>query len=149
MPAGLSNALELKEKIQQALAEIDKRERERKANNKGVLDAETGKPRGPRVHLADPEAVMMKRRGGYVVGYNGQAAVDAKAQVIVGADLVASATDEEQMIPMLEEIKDTAGQLVEETAFDGGFHSATNLEAVANEPTDVYPIRGTCVYRTP
>ena len=145
MPDEFSNALQLKEKIQVALAEIGKRESTRKAHKKGALDPETGKPRGPRVHLADPEAVTMKGRGGYVVGYNGQSAVDAKAQVIVGADLVASATDNEQMIPMLQEIKDTAGQLAEETAFDGGFHSAANLEAIANEPTDVYvadPVMG-------
>jgi len=145
MPAELSNALQLKEKIQEALAEIDKRERERKAHKKGALDPKTGKPRGPKVHLADPEAVTMKGRRGYVVGYNGQAAVDSKAQVIVAADLVASATDNEQMVPMLQEIKDTAGRLADETTFDGGFHSATNLEAVANEPTEVYvpdPVMG-------
>jgi len=145
MPAELSNALQLKEKIQVALAEVEKRERERRTHKKGALDPETGEPRGPRVHLADPEAVTMKGRGGYVVGYNGQNAVDGKAQVIVAADLVASATDNEQMVPMLQEIKDTAGRLAEETAFDGGFHSATNLEAVANESTEVYvpdPVMG-------
>jgi len=145
MPAELSDAVQLKEKIQEALAEIDKRGRERKTTKKGVLDPETGDPRGPRVHLADPEAVTMKGRRGYVVGYNGQAAVDSKAQVIVAADLVASATDNGQMVPMLQEIKDTAGRLAEETTLDGGFHSAANLEAVANEPTDVYvpdPVMG-------
>ena len=137
MPKQLTDPVARREQIRVALAELDRRAQERK-NTKGPVDPKTGERVGPPVHLADPEAVMMKGRRGYIVGYNAQAAVDAKDQVIVAAEVVASSTDNEQQIPMLQETEETAGRLAEVTVMDGGYHSATNVEATQELPTDLY-----------
>jgi len=138
MPAELADPAVLREQVRAAREELDRREARRRASNPGALDPETGRPRGPAVSLADPEAVLMKGRHGYVMGYNAQAAVDAKEQVIVAAEVVAQATDNDQLVPMLQETEATAGRLADATAFDGGFHSAQNLEATQGMPTDLY-----------
>ncbi len=138
MPEELRNPEELKARIQAALAKVDEREANRRSHHKGAIDPKTGQPRGPEVHLADPEAVVMKGRHGFVAGYNAEAAVDDKAQVIVGADVIAQATDNDAMVPMLEEVRENTGRLAEVTVFDSGYHSAANLEATANAPTDLY-----------
>jgi transposase len=138
MPKDLADAQRLREQVHVAMSELDRRAEQRRSHNKQAVDPETGERVGPPVNLADPEAVMMKGRGGYVIGYNAQAAVDAKAQIIVGAELVASATDNDQQVLMLKEIEETAGQLAQVTVMDAGYHSAENLEATQNMPTDLY-----------
>jgi transposase len=138
MPRDLADAQRLREQVQAALSELDRRAEHRKTQYKGAVDPETGERVGPKVNLADPEAVMMKGRKGYVTGYNAQAAVDAKEQIIVGAELVASATDNDQQVLMLKEIEETAGHLAQVTVMDAGYHSAENLEATQNMPTDLY-----------
>jgi transposase len=138
MPQALANPEALHEQVQAALKELDRREARRRTFKKGALDPETGEPKGPPVSLADPEAVLMKGRGGYVLGYNAQAAVDARAQVIVAAEVVADATDNDQQVLMLRETEETAGRLAEVTALDGGYHSAENLEATQELATDLY-----------
>jgi len=138
MPEELRNPEALKVRIQVALAKVDEREANRKSHHDGAVDPKTGEPRGPQVHLADPEAVLMKGRHGFVAGYNAQAAVDDKERVIVGAEVIAQATDNEAMVPMLEQVRENTGRLADATALDSGYHSAANLEAVADAPTDMY-----------
>ncbi len=138
MPEEPRDPKELQARIRAALAEVDQRETARKSHHPGGKDPKTGKPRGPQVHLADPEAVVMKGRHGFVVGYNAEAAVDDKAQVIVGADVTAEATDNEALVPMLERVRENTGRLAEATVFDSGYHSAANLEATADAATDLY-----------
>ena len=138
MPKELADAQRLREQVRAALSELDRRQEERRAVHKGATDPETGERHGPPVNIADAEAVMMKGRRGYVVGYNGQAAVDAKEQVIVACDLVASATDNDQQVQMLREIEETTGRLADVTAMDGGYYSAANLQATQDMSTDLY-----------
>ena len=138
MPAELHNPRELKGRIEAALAQVKEREASRSSHHAGAADPRTGEPRGPQVHLADPEVVMMKGRHGYVAGYNAQAAVDARAGVIVAADVIAQASDQEALEPMLDQIRANTGRLAQVTAADGGYHSAANLEALAEAPTDLY-----------
>lgn len=138
MPKDLADAQKLREQVKAALSELDRRAEQRRTCNQGAVDAETGEPLGPPVNLADPEAVMMKGRHGFVVGYNAQAAVDAKAQIIVAAEVVASATDNDQQVPMLREIEETTGRLADVTVMDAGYHSAANLEATQEMRTDLY-----------
>lgn len=129
-PKNLRDAQKLRDQVKTAISELDRREEERRGGGKGAVDAETNERLGPPVNLADPEAVLMKGRRGYMVGYN--------AQVIVGADIVAAATDNDQMVPMLEAIEETTGRLADVTVLDGGYHSAKNLEATQDTETDLY-----------
>jgi hypothetical protein len=127
--------VKLRERLLQGLAISKARE----LGRRGVQKSSTkGKADGPRVNLADPEAVVMKGAHGFVAGYNAQAAVDGKAQIIVGAELVADGTDTAQLPTMLKEVKETAGGLAMVTACDAGYHSGENLEAMQAEATNWY-----------
>ncbi len=138
MPEALKNPEELQARIKEALAELDQREASRKSHHDGAINPKTGQPYGPEINLADPKAVQLKGRHGFVIGYNSQAAVDAKARVIVGANVIAQATDNEALVPMLDEIQANTGRLADVTVQDSGYHSADNLAAVQNRPTDVH-----------
>jgi transposase len=138
MPASLADAQRLKEQIKAALQEMARREAERTAHHKGATDAKTGEQEGPKVHLADPSAVLMKGRHGFVLGYNGQAVVDGHAGIVVAADVVASATDTGQLLPMIREAEANTGRAAEATTADAGYHSAQNLAEVEKEGREVY-----------
>ena len=90
-----------------------------------------------RVNLTDGDAQLMKGRHGIEAGYNAQAMVSpldpAKAtrsgMLITGADVVNSASDTAQLVPMLEKSEETTGVRVPITLADGGYHTAANLQA--------------------
>lgn len=138
MPAALADPVRRRAQVQEALAALARHEAARRTTKKGAVDARTGERKGPKVSLADPEAVMMKGRHGYVMGYNAQAAVDGKAQVIVAAEVVAAATDNAQQGPMLQATQENTGRLAEVTALDGGYYAAQNLEAAEGLRTALY-----------
>jgi len=137
LPAELQDAQQLRARIQAALAEITAREAERKSDVPAA-DPQASAPQGPKVHLADPEAVTMKGRHGFVTGYNAQAAVDSAEGVIVAAEAVADPTDSASLVPMLDAIQGNTGRLAQTTTADSGYHSADNLEALAQRPTTAY-----------
>jgi hypothetical protein len=138
LPADLTDAQRLRDQVQAALAEVQAREASRAAHHGGAVDHETGKPVGPRVHMADPKAVVMKGRHGYVLGYNAQAVVDSKAHIIVGADVVASATDTSFLMPMLSDAEQSSGQRAAVSLADAGYHSAQNLADAEQAGRTVY-----------
>lgn len=49
--------------------------------------------------------------------------------LITAADVINSASDSGQLVPMLEQAKELTGERVHLTLADGGYHTATNLEA--------------------
>jgi hypothetical protein len=55
-------------------------------------------------NFIDPESLIMKSKDGFVQAYNGQAAVDAHAQIIVAQDVTQSAVDYSQLVPMTDAI---------------------------------------------
>ena len=90
-----------------------------------------------RVNLTDEDAQLMKGRSGIVIGYNAQAMVSPLApetakgngMLITAAEVVNSAADSGQLVPMLERAEEVIGQRVPVTLADGGYHTAANLEA--------------------
>ena len=90
-----------------------------------------------RVNLTDGDAQLMKGRHGIEAGYNAQAMVSplnpAKAtrigMLITAADVVNSASDTAQLVPMLEMSEEMTGAHVPMTLADGGYHTAANLQA--------------------
>ena len=70
----------------------------------------------------------MKTRGGYIQGYNVQAAADADNQVIVAQGLNAEGNDQRQLEPMIKAIKISAKRLPKELSTDSGYCSERNLE---------------------
>ncbi len=74
-------------------------------------------------NFTDPDSRIMKRNGTYLQGYNAQAAVDPKHQLIVGYGLTNQASDAGNLIPMLKQVGDMLGRLPEGTLADSGYWS--------------------------
>jgi transposase len=96
---------------------------------------------GSRINLTDPEAHLMKARGGYVAGYNGQVVVSPLEEEVTrsGGMLITAAavTDEPddhgQLVPMIEQAATQTGSRAAITLTDGGYHSGENLQATADQ----------------
>ena len=117
LPAELQQAQVLRERIQHAMSHLGK------------------DPRLTRVNLTDQDAQLMKGRQGIMPGYNAQAMASPVAQssgggmLITAADVVDSAADSGQLVPMLEQAEEMTGEPVPVTLADGGYHTAANLAA--------------------
>lgn len=137
LPKGLGCKKGLRERIDNALAKLEEVEGNSKKPAEEQKQGKDKQKKKPKVSVADPEAVMMKARHGNALGHNAQAVVDAKAHIIVAADVFDNATDYDQLVPMLEETKENTGRLADKTVTDAGYHSGENLEKVADLPTEV------------
>jgi transposase len=92
----------------------------------------------PRASLADPEAVLLKGRHGYVVGYNGQAVVDGKAQIVVAADVFPAAADANLLVPMLDELCAMTGRQPQAAGADTGYFAMDAISEAARRGIDLY-----------
>jgi len=81
-------------------------------------------------NFTDPDSRSMKTQDGFVQGYNAQAAVDAKHQVIVAQGLTTQASDAHQLVPMLAHIRRNTGRQARELSADAGYCSEHNLTAL-------------------
>ena len=81
-------------------------------------------------NFTDPESRIMKGKDGFLQGYNAQAAVDAKAQVIVAHGLTDNAADAGQLIPMADAVAANAGAKPAQLSADSGYCSEENLAAL-------------------
>lgn len=137
LPEWVANKHKRLLKIRQAMAEL-----EAEAERKDPPPDEPAKPRRgrPRKHPAgvpkpeaqrnftDPESRIMKTPGdGFQQCYNAQAAVDAHSQVIVARGVTQSATDRNQLKPLVEQIQEHTGQDPGELSADCDYCSEENL----------------------
>ena len=152
-PHALLGKRERRERLQRALAELSKQGQtgpvagaQRPETPADV--APTHQPAGavqappsedePRISTTDPQAVLVKGRHGFSVGYNGQVVVDDKAQIVVGADVVACAGDTNQLLPMLQEAEAMTGQRAAAVTADTAYFAMPDLEAVQGLGTQPY-----------
>ncbi|MGS0756634.1 IS1182 family transposase [Roseateles sp. GG27B] len=91
----------------------------------GRYAREFGVPKdGDQENFTDPECRIMKQAtGGFNTGYNGQLAVDAKAHIIIAAELSHHANDVGELLVMVQAIKDNLGQAPEQLLADAGYKS--------------------------
>jgi len=82
-------------------------------------------------NFTDPESRILKTRDGFIQGYNAQAAVDAKAQIIVAQGLTPGQSDQDQLVPLVDAIADNLGRKPKEVSADSGYCSEANLAALA------------------
>jgi hypothetical protein len=88
----------------------------------------------------------MKTSPGVIQGYNGQALVDSKHQVIVHAEAFGNGQDNEHIEPMIEGAKENVKAIglgesyFEEKTFiaDSNYHSEDNLEKCSDENLNAY-----------
>jgi hypothetical protein len=72
----------------------------------------------------------MKTKGGFIQGYNAQAAVDGAHQIIVAHGLTNDGSDQAQLAPLLDAIRTNTGGQPKEISADAGYCSEANLEAL-------------------
>ena len=93
-------------------------------------------------NFTDPESRILKTRDGYIQGYNAQAAVDEKAQIIVAHDLTQSMSDHNQLVPLMDGIKDNLACQPKQASADAGYLSEANLAALAERKISAYVAAG-------
>jgi len=164
LPEELARRASRLQKIAQAKAELEQEARQKAEQERAAAEAKlaarraqeerTGKKkrgREPRVpdpdkatpdgkaqrNFTDPESRIMAdgaNKGSFLQGYNAQAAVDATAQVIVAAEVTQETTDNRQLLPMLDQVKQNMGRKPEAASADAGYWSEANAtdESVAD-----------------
>src|SRR6187551_491498 len=93
-------------------------------------------------NFTDPESRILKTKDGYIQGYNAQAAVDAGTQIIVAHSLTHSMSDQDQLVPLIDGIKDNLGRKPKEASADAGYCSEANLAALAEREVSPYIATG-------
>jgi transposase len=120
---------ERKERVERALAQMPEAEAKKKKSDKAKS----------RVSTTDPDARVMKMAdGGFRPAFNGQFAVDTSTQVVVGVEVSNEGSDQGQMTPMLDQIKQRYGRVPGEYLVDGGFAGLSEIEAATERQTTVY-----------
>jgi transposase len=97
------------------------------------------------VSLTDADARMMhdKQRGGYMPGYNVQAAVDTRHDLIIAQEVVQSANDRGQLAAMAVAAKEELQVTALAVVADKGYHEAMQLEACEQAGIEAYvPAQG-------
>ena len=99
-------------------------------------------------NVTDNESAMMTTSHGSVQGYNSQAVVDAKHQVIVHGEVFGTGQDAELVPPMIDGTKENMGKIGHEDAAeyfkgkiftaDSAYHSKGNLQKCMDEKMDAY-----------
>ena len=98
--------------------------------------------------FADHEALpMAKPKDGFMYGYNCQAAVDEKRQIIVAAEVHDSAADCGALNSMVEKVQENGGEFPGAVLADAGYKSVDNLKAIEDKKVEAYIAvgRGECV----
>jgi transposase len=74
-------------------------------------------------NFTDPESRIMKMGTAFEQCYNAQAVVDADGQLIVASGLTNNAADNEELVPMVEAVKENLGELPNRVLTDTGYRS--------------------------
>ena len=111
---------------------LEERARE-KAKEEGKAE-EKAKPKvKDQYNFTDPESRMMKGGDGFVQAYNVQIAVEPEFQLIVGQAVTQEVNDKKQMEPMVEAVREQAGQSPANVVADNGYCSDDNLMYLEGE----------------
>ena len=108
LPKSMRSMLMLKDQIQKAMTELQ----------------ESGQKR---VHRSEPKARFMKNRRSIELSYNGQAVADKDNGIIVAQDVVTDETDNGQLVPMLDRVKEAMGDVAQENLADTGYFSSSQI----------------------
>jgi len=96
-------------------------------------------------NFTDPDSRIMMDGASkaFAQCYNAQAAVDAKAQIIVAAAVTQEANDKQQVAPMIEVLKENLeGQTPQVLSADNGYFSEDNIKVLEKEKIDAHVATG-------
>jgi transposase len=89
-------------------------------------------------NFTDPDSRIMKLGGSFEQCYNAQAVVDADSQLVVAIGLGNNAADNEQLVAMVEAVKESLGELPQRVLGDAGFRSEQAFAKLEkHEPMEV------------
>jgi hypothetical protein len=109
LPEHLHDGQELRGMIEERIREMNKQNRNQ-------------------VMPSDGDSRMMKLSDSRKrFGYNAQAVVDDQSGLIVAQDVVNDESDNYQLIPMLEQVKENLGEVAEENLADGGYKAPSQM----------------------
>ena len=97
-------------------------------------------------NLTDNDSALMLTSGGTIQGYNGQALVDAKHQIIVHGQAFGSGQDAKHLEPMVDGAKDNLQKIGQRADYfkgkiltaDTNYHNQSNLKKCHDEQIDAY-----------
>ncbi len=90
-----------------------------------------------KVNATDPDAVFMKTKDGIKTSYNAQIVVDQDQQIIVAADVTTDPSDNEQLVPMVDQAEETVGP-IDKLSADSGYSSGENLQKMIDKKIDAH-----------
>jgi transposase len=128
-------------KIREAKRALEARAREKAAAEGTDPKAATPKEKD-QYNFTDPESRIMKGADGFVQGYNAQAVVEPKLQLIVGQAVTDATNDKQQLLPMVKMMEEQSGQRPREVLADSGYCSEKNLEQLNEGQTPERHIMG-------
>jgi len=108
LPEQLQQREQLRDLIQSQLKRLDEEDRDH-------------------LNPGDGEARMMKAGSRTDFAYNAQAVVDEESGFIVAAEVVTEESDNYQLVPMLDQVKENTGSVAEETVADAGYFAGSQL----------------------
>jgi transposase len=89
----------------------------------------------------DADASVMKMGdGGFRPAYNVQYGTDVDSQLIVCVEVVTSGSDQGQLAPMVEQVKERCGRVPEQWLVDGGYPAHEQLDAVSGQTEVIAPV---------
>ena len=142
---------ELEAEAKAAADEERRIEAEKQKSREAEGRKKTGKPAAPpsdepapkaQRNFTDPESRILKTKDGFVQGYNAQAAVDGRAQIIVAHELTPSGSDHGQLVPLLDGIQANLGRKPQQASADSGYLSEANLASLDQRGIDGYIATG-------
>ncbi len=162
LPDDLRRREQRLERIRKAKEALEAEARAAEQARRAELEAQGRRPRPPRDgrdpfkprpkaqrNFTDPESKIMKTSdGSYHQCYSGQAVVDAKAQVVVAAELSDEAPDARQLEPALEQLGDNleaiGAQLPADATLsaDAGYFSEDNVRITLGHGLDPHIATG-------
>lgn len=152
LPEELRRREQRLEKILAAKARLEARQAEEDRAKGRSEDDDRKSPRGGRKfkrefsvphekaqdNFTDPESRIMKSSGGYDQCYNGQLAVDEETQLIVATALTNNATDNAQLIPLLDAVEAQTERRPREVLADAGYRSEEAFQTLEVRGIDAY-----------
>jgi transposase len=131
------------EEEQRRAAEEEQRKAEgRKKRGKTAAPPKTEPEGKAQRNFTDPDSRILKTKDGYIQGYNAQAAVDGTTQIIVAHGLTPSMSDQDQFVPLLDQIEQNLTRKPREASADAGYCSEANLKAAADRRIGAYVATG-------
>jgi len=136
----------LKAEAKQSEYEAKKKAYDSKTGRRGRPPKPPSKKPDPKSqrNFTDPDSRIMPAGGSnhFIQGYNCQAAVDEKAQIIVASQITQEPNDKQQVQPVLAKIEENTGDKPNKLSADAGYFSEDNCKALEVKTIDAYIAAG-------